>query len=34
MLLHQAVTGFERWFGVRPTVDEELRDLVAADIGP
>jgi shikimate dehydrogenase len=32
MLLHQAVPGFERWFGVRPTVDEALRDLVAADI--
>lgn len=32
MLLHQAVPGFERWFGVRPTVDEELRALIAADI--
>jgi len=32
MLLHQAVPGFERWFGVRPAVDAELRDHVAADI--
>jgi shikimate dehydrogenase len=32
MLLHQAVPGFERWFGVRPEVTEELRSLVAADI--
>ncbi len=33
MLLHQAVPGFERWFGVRPEVDAELRALVVADIG-
>jgi shikimate dehydrogenase len=32
MLLHQAVPGFERWFGVRPTVTPELRALVEADI--
>jgi len=32
MLLHQAVPGFERWFGVRPEVTAELYDLVAADI--
>ena len=32
MLLHQAVPGFERWFGVRPKVDDELRDLVVADL--
>ena len=32
MLLHQAVPGFERWFGVRPQVTQELRDLVEADI--
>lgn len=32
MLLHQAVPGFERWFGVRPTVTAELRALVEADI--
>jgi shikimate dehydrogenase len=32
MLLHQAVPGFERWFGVRPKVDEELRALVVADL--
>ena len=28
MLLHQAVPGFERWFGQRPDVDEELRRAV------
>ena len=28
MLLHQAVPGFERWFGVRPEVDDETRNLV------
>jgi shikimate dehydrogenase len=33
MLLHQAAPGFERWFGVRPTVDAELRRLVVADLG-
>ena len=32
MLLHQAVPGFERWFGVRPRVTPELRALVEADI--
>jgi shikimate dehydrogenase len=32
MLLHQAVPGFERWFGVRPAVTPELRALVQADI--
>ena len=32
MLLHQAVPGFERWFGVCPEVTPELRALVAADI--
>jgi shikimate dehydrogenase len=35
MLLHQAVPGFERWFGQRPEVTTELRRLVEADIeGP
>ena len=28
MLLHQAVPGFERWFGKRPVVDENLRAAV------
>ncbi|RDC73788.1 shikimate dehydrogenase [Rhodovulum sp. 12E13] len=28
MLLHQAVPGFERWFGRRPEVDDELREAV------
>ena len=32
MLLHQAVPGFERWFGQRPTVDAALRDRLIADI--
>lgn len=32
MLLHQAVPGFEQWFGVRPEVTIELYDLIAADI--
>jgi shikimate dehydrogenase len=32
MLLHQAVPGFERWFGRRPTVTEALRARVLADI--
>jgi shikimate dehydrogenase len=32
MLLHQAVRGFELWFGVRPDVSQELYDLVAADV--
>jgi shikimate dehydrogenase len=34
MLLHQAVPGFERWFGVKPTVTRELRDMIVADLGP
>ncbi|MEX0839468.1 MAG: shikimate dehydrogenase [Parvibaculum sp.] len=33
MLLHQAVPGFEAWFGVRPQVTEKLRALVLADLG-
>lgn len=32
MLLHQAVPGFERWFGVRPTVTDELRQRVLASM--
>ena len=28
MLLHQAAPGFERWFGVRPEVDEAARQAV------
>ena len=34
MLLHQAVVGFEKWFGVRPQVTAELYDMVARDIDP
>ncbi|MBK5199787.1 MAG: shikimate dehydrogenase [Methyloceanibacter sp.] len=33
MLLHQAVPGFERWFGVRPEVTPELKAHVAAALG-
>lgn len=33
MLLHQAVPGFERWFGVRPEVTQELRAHVIASLG-
>jgi shikimate dehydrogenase len=32
MLLHQAVCGFELWFGQRPEVTPELRALVEADL--
>ncbi len=32
MLLHQAVPGFERWFGTRPAVTNELRDMIVRDI--
>ncbi len=32
MLLHQAVRGFELWFGRRPAVTPELRALVEADL--
>lgn len=28
MLLYQAAPGFERWFGIRPEVDDELRKAV------
>lgn len=33
MLLHQAVPGFEHWFGVRPEVSSDLRALIVADLG-
>lgn len=32
MLLHQAVPGFEGWFGVRPAVDQDLRKHVLATL--
>jgi shikimate dehydrogenase len=32
MLLHQAVPAFEKWFGLRPEVTTELRDLVVRDL--
>lgn len=32
MLLHQAIPGFERWFGVRPEVTPALRTRLEADI--
>jgi shikimate dehydrogenase len=34
MLLHQAVRGFELWFGVKPEVTPELYTLIARDIDP
>jgi shikimate dehydrogenase len=34
MLMHQAVRGFELWFGVRPEVTPELRALLEADLQP
>ncbi len=34
MLLHQAVLGFELWFGVKPEVTPELYTLIARDIDP
>lgn len=33
MLLHQAVPGFEHWFGLRPEVTPELRRHVASSLG-
>lgn len=32
MLLHQAVPGFHRWFGVRPTVTEDLRNIILSSM--
>jgi shikimate dehydrogenase len=34
MLLHQAVRGFQLWFGTRPQVTSELRALIEADLDP
>jgi shikimate dehydrogenase len=34
MLLHQAIPGFERWFGVRPEVTPGLRAHIMADLAP
>ena len=34
MLLHQAVPGFEAWFGTRPSVTPALRALVQATLEP
>lgn len=33
MLLHQAVPGFEAWFGVRPVVTADLHHEIAATLG-
>ena len=33
MLLHQAVPGFEKWFGIRPVVDNELRQEILGKMG-
>lgn len=32
MLLHQAVPGFEKWFGIRPVVSDALYAKIAADV--
>jgi len=32
MLLYQAVRGFTLWFGVKPEVTRELREMLAADV--
>ncbi|MDQ0457948.1 shikimate dehydrogenase [Rhizobium paknamense] len=32
MLLHQAVPGFEKWFGRRPVITPDLRQLIEADL--
>lgn len=32
MLLHQAVRGFELWYGIRPAVTDDLTALVEADV--
>jgi shikimate dehydrogenase len=32
MLLHQAVPGFQKWFGIKPEVTAELRDIIVRDI--
>ena len=32
MLLHQAAPGFEKWFGIKPEVTPQLRELVIADL--
>jgi len=32
MLLHQAVRGFQLWFGIRPEVTPDLRAMVEADL--
>jgi shikimate dehydrogenase len=32
MLLHQAVPGFEHWFGIRPDVTADLRAQVVATL--
>jgi shikimate dehydrogenase len=34
MLLHQATVGFEKWFGKRPVVTDELYRRVAKDVDP
>ena len=33
MLIHQAVRGFELWFGLRPEVTQEQYDMMAVDLG-
>ena len=33
MLMHQAALSFDIWFGVRPQVDDALRQLILDDLG-
>ncbi|MBO3758274.1 shikimate dehydrogenase [Ciceribacter sp. L1K22] len=32
MLLHQAVPGFEKWFGQRPEITDTLRQMIISDV--
>jgi shikimate dehydrogenase len=32
MLLHQAAPGFEAWFGVKPEIDDGLRQAILATL--
>ncbi|MBD3677406.1 MAG: shikimate dehydrogenase [Rhodobacteraceae bacterium] len=31
MLIHQATPGFERWFGQKPEIDDDLREILLAE---
>lgn len=34
MLLHQAIGGFEKWFGIKPVITPQLYQLIASNIDP